>query len=378
MRRSSCLPPIKYKSEVGEDFDLNSSDSLSPDESNSPEGSPIINKDSGPKTRSELINHGKYFFKGTLPIIYDDNYLLDSQENDIIMKSKYSGDVMVNCFKNLKKNDSYRLECIHKGYHIKIVDYHSNRLSEKYVYPINQLMRLPSVTADCEESDYNVDILYAIINFIDMLIEQDIPFGLKNIVVISGIDIANAYWNGSYLSIGMGCSSPRKSENMSPLVSCDIIGHELGHAVVEEICNLYYYKDSGALNESFADIFGVSLKYHIARKYKRRRLCIENTDATWGIGDEIMLNGMRDMHDPWSHQQPMKLYDRYYWTSPEDYYGVHTNSGIFNYYFFRLTQIRPFWESLKIMLEALKKAYQNITFKNFHQLLPDNLYIDIV
>jgi hypothetical protein len=37
----------------------------------------------------------------------------------------------------------------------------------------------------------------------------------------------------------------------------DVIGHELTHGVVEATSNLVYQTQSGALNESFADIAGV-------------------------------------------------------------------------------------------------------------------------
>ena len=37
-------------------------------------------------------------------------------------------------------------------------------------------------------------------------------------------------------------------------------GHELTHAVVEHSSNLFYADQSGALNESFADIFGTMIE----------------------------------------------------------------------------------------------------------------------
>ena len=39
----------------------------------------------------------------------------------------------------------------------------------------------------------------------------------------------------------------------------DVVGHELTHAVTERSANLLYYMQSGALNESFSDIFGETI-----------------------------------------------------------------------------------------------------------------------
>lgn len=369
-RRCSCIPPIKLEDDLkgsNSSFELNTDSS-----DNSPPYSPIQAKE--PRTRSSIINNNKRFFRGILPAkSYE--FDLDSQ-NVEVLQSKYNGDVVISC---IKKKESFSLECKVKGYHIKIVDYISNCLNELYVYPIEQLMNLEAVEAIKGVSDYNVDILYAVINFIDMLIENDIPFGLKNIIVVSGIPIANAYWNGLYLSIGWGCYSPRKDKNVTPLCSPDIIAHELGHAVIEETCNLEYFRDSGALNESIADIFGIALEYYLAKKkQKHRGLCIEDTNVEWGIGNEIIWGGMRSFSSPWEHQQPKLMYDRYWYVGNNDYGGVHTNSGVLNYYFFRLVNIRPFWEALHIIYDALKRSYTRITIKEFHRLLPQNLYIDII
>src|SRR5215218_5100538 len=55
----------------------------------------------------------------------------------------------------------------------------------------------------------------------------------------------NAYWNGRQMVYGAGFST-----------ADDVDAHELTHAVTEHSANLFYYMQSGALNESFSDIFG--------------------------------------------------------------------------------------------------------------------------
>ena len=55
----------------------------------------------------------------------------------------------------------------------------------------------------------------------------------------------NAFWNGNQMVYGHGFAS-----------ADDVVGHELTHAVTQFSANLFYYMQSGALNESFSDIFG--------------------------------------------------------------------------------------------------------------------------
>ncbi|MDE9500023.1 M4 family metallopeptidase, partial [Xenorhabdus bovienii] len=44
--------------------------------------------------------------------------------------------------------------------------------------------------------------------------------------------------------------------------SIDIIAHELTHGVIESEANLFYAYQSGALNESIADVFGIMVKQY--------------------------------------------------------------------------------------------------------------------
>ena len=44
----------------------------------------------------------------------------------------------------------------------------------------------------------------------------------------------------------------------------DVVGHELTHAVIQYSANLIYQNQPGALNESFADIFGEMIEARTA------------------------------------------------------------------------------------------------------------------
>ena len=61
---------------------------------------------------------------------------------------------------------------------------------------------------------------------------------------------ANAFWDGQRMTYGDG------NGNNSPFTALDIAGHEITHGLTNMTANLVYKDESGALNESFSDIFG--------------------------------------------------------------------------------------------------------------------------
>ncbi len=91
----------------------------------------------------------------------------------------------------------------------------------------------------------------------------------------------------------------------------DITVHEFTHAIIEQSSGLVYFNQSGALNESFADIMaGVA-------------------DNNWLIGERRTNGGdpFRDMSNPPRMGDPDTMPPRMVTT---DNGGVHTNSGIQN------------------------------------------------
>ncbi len=138
----------------------------------------------------------------------------------------------------------------------------------------------------------------------------------------------NAFWDGTRMTYGDG-----NGTNYGPLVSMDITGHEITHGVTEYSANLVYQKESGALNESFSDIFGEMIEYYATG----------NND--WQMGTDIGIGGsgaIRSMNNPNAFTDP-DTYGGSYWINPNctpssnnDYCGVHTNSGVQNKWFYIL------------------------------------------
>lgn len=131
----------------------------------------------------------------------------------------------------------------------------------------------------------------------------------------------NAFWDGSAMSYGDG------DLNFDAFTSLDVVAHELGHAVCEHTANLIYYGESGALNEGLSDIWGAMVE-HFAASEKN----------TWLIGEEIVKYGdaLRSMSNPKSSNQPDTYLGNNWYDGLADYGGVHTNSGVLNYWYYLL------------------------------------------
>lgn len=153
-----------------------------------------------------------------------------------------------------------------------------------------------------------------------------------NVNVHYGDGYLNAFWDGFDLTLGDGDGKVFTSFANS----IDVMAHEMGHGIVETTAGLVYKGESGALNEHFADVFGILTQ--IAYKGLKR--------PDWLIGDEIMppsLRGeaLRSMAYPGTaynnpvlgkDPQPDNMSLKY--TGAADRGGVHTNSGIFNRIFY--------------------------------------------
>ncbi len=169
----------------------------------------------------------------------------------------------------------------------------------------------------------------------------------------SGMD--NAYWNGVCIVYGNGATA------FKPLAGAlDVSAHELGHAYDEASANLEYQNQSGAMNEAFSDIAGAVVE----------RL-------NWKIGEDVVKPGafptgcLRDMSNPHNGgsgfndpgYQPAHYSEMY--TGSQDNGGVHINSGIINYAFYKYVMAVGYDKGEKTFFRAL-----------FHYLTRSSQFID--
>jgi Zn-dependent metalloprotease len=72
-----------------------------------------------------------------------------------------------------------------------------------------------------------------------------------------GENYENAFWDGSSMTFGDG------GDNFYPLVSLDLAAHEISHGFTSQHSGLEYVNQSGALNESFSDMAGITSKAYL-------------------------------------------------------------------------------------------------------------------
>ena len=145
--------------------------------------------------------------------------------------------------------------------------------------------------------------------------EKD-PLTFKLIMRVHyGTGYENAFWNGSSMTFGDGRSY------FYPLVSMDVVGHEVSHGFTEQNSNLEYMGQSGGINESFSDMAGKATEYFTFG------------DNTWGIGDDITKGKepLRFMDDPTKDKFSIDDARNY-----DEWLDVHATSGVFNKAFYIL------------------------------------------
>ena len=100
----------------------------------------------------------------------------------------------------------------------------------------------------------------------------------------------------------------------------DIVGHEFTHGVTQDEAGLVYQNESGALNESFSDIFGEMVE-------------------SWSEGNCDFLVGadrgsIRSFSNPNAFNDPDTYLGTNWYSGTADNGGVHTNSGVQNFWFY--------------------------------------------
>ena len=167
-----------------------------------------------------------------------------------------------------------------------------------------------------------------------------------------GTNFINAFWDGSQMNYGDG------NDTINPLVSLDIIGHEITHGLTSNTAKLALENESGALNESFSDIFGATIDWY-TRPDK----------ANWHVGEEVSRT-YRSLENPEYNKDP-KNYKGKNWKplNGSDLGGIHSNNGVQNHWYYLLAQggsgTNDFGQSFNVkgigIEKAAKIAYRNLT-----------------
>lgn len=160
----------------------------------------------------------------------------------------------------------------------------------------------------------------------------------------SASEAENAFWNGKEMTFGDG------GDKFYPLVSLDVVSHEVSHGFTEQNSKLIYRGQAGGINEAFSDMAGVAAKYFAHKTYDWGSAKFDLT-----IGSDIMKRGrsaLRYMCDPTKDGSSISHVRDY-----REGMDVHYSSGVFNRAFCLLSK-SPDW-NIKKAFDVFVVANQN-------------------
>jgi len=301
------------------------------------------------KTQTIGIHENKVDFVATLLV----NRKIAHMERETLELNKIK--------KLLSENSTRKLEMDAKRLYPGL----SQNISLKSLYKLRKIIL---------SKNSSVDIMFNTINYLDFLYKSTgmtSVNGLRVLVSVCNVpNLDNAFFTGKYMVYGEG------DTQFNPLVSIDVIGHELSHGLVSGTADLTYRGHSGALNESFADIMGTMFEFYMYDKYNNDKDDTNDIigESDWNIGEDLGVNMpyLRSMSNPESARQPSRLNGKFYMdpTSQVDYGGVHINSGIPNYCFYsacRMTKNKS--QTLSTFINCLKKLSSDADFNEFAKTL---------
>ena len=181
--------------------------------------------------------------------------------------------------------------------------------------PINNLYVMAGQTYNFYKSAFNRDSY------------DGLDHIMESVLLVStnpNIPCPNAWWNGT-------------TTNYCPeLDADDVVTHEWTHAYTQFTHGLIYSYQSGALNESWSDIFGESID--LLNGVDAEGGAANNQPypdgQRWLIGEDVVSIGpIRDMWNPTTFGNADKVSSGNYGCGSADGGGVHSNSGVPNHAF---------------------------------------------
>jgi thermolysin len=145
----------------------------------------------------------------------------------------------------------------------------------------------------------------------------------------------------------------------------DIVAHELTHGVTDYSSRLIYRNESGALNEAFSDMMGVSVEFFFQLPGSGP------LRADYVLGEDMITGGIRSIQNPAAFGDPDHYSLRY--TGPEDNGGVHTNSGIATNAFYLAIEggtHRISGINVPGVGAANREQIEKVFYRGFTQLMP--------
>ncbi len=151
------------------------------------------------------------------------------------------------------------------------------------------------------------------------------------------LNYENAFWNDDCFCMSFGDGN---GTTVRPLVTIDIVGHEVSHGVTASTAALIYSSESGGLNEATSDILGTMIEYYANNAQQ---------PPNYVIGDQIFTTPawnkfVRTMFKPNLDRISPDCYPSA--TNPSNGISlgnfkamdVHYSSGVANHFFYLLAE----------------------------------------
>ncbi len=190
----------------------------------------------------------------------------------------------------------------------------------KFKCPENTVKKINGAYSPLNDAHYFGNVVYDM--YQDWFKVEPLKFKLK-MRVHYGNRYENAFWDGTQMTFGDG------GKMFYPLVSQDVVGHEVSHGFTEQNSGLVYEGQSGGINEAFSDMAGEATEYYL----NKNKLDGQRND--WLVGESILKgpkgSALRYFDDPTRDGSSIG--------HAKDYYEgmeVHASSGIFNKAFYIL------------------------------------------
>lgn len=192
-----------------------------------------------------------------------------------------------------------------------------------------------------------------------------------------GKNYNNSYYTEGTVNFGDGNGMLFKDDAKD----LTVVAHELGHGIVDYLLGgLIYWGQSGALNESLADILGVSaMQYVLGEKAVPESTWLFNQIGMVPYEDEngkiihpalrsLKAPGTAYVNHPIIGTDPQPADMGKYYDGAQDNYGVHINSGIPNRAFYLAATAlggRGWDIALPIWIETARVLPAKTSFKDF-------------
>lgn len=177
----------------------------------------------------------------------------------------------------------------------------------------------------------------------------------------------NAYWDGTATNYCPGFDAD------------DVVSHEWSHAYTEYTHGLVYQYQSGALNESYSDIFGET--YDLVNGIEgvlgatlTEGKTYDQHGSRWVVGEDLSEAAaavlLRDMWDPDAFPAPSPgsvITSPNYYCDTSDNGGVHTNSGVSNHAYAMLVDGKTFNGVTVPKIGLIKAAHIYFQAETHHQ-----------